>query len=59
MINLLLFLTIALLFSSCSKVFKVAQIKSVDRLTVNDDRYVFENDTVKIIYDFWDEEGTI
>lgn len=57
--NLLLFLTIALLFSSCSKVFKVAQVESPDGLTIKDDRYVFENDTVKIIYDFWDEEGAM
>jgi hypothetical protein len=57
--NVLSLIVIALLFSSCSKVFKVAQIKSVDGLTVDDDRYVFENDTVKIIYDFWDEEGAM
>ena len=57
--NVLSLIVIALLFSSCSKVFKVAQVESPDGLTIKDDRYVFENDTVKIIYDFWDEEGAM
>jgi hypothetical protein len=57
--NVLSLIVIALIFSSCSKVFKVAQVESSDGLTIKDDRYVFENDTVKIIYDFWDEEGAM
>lgn len=58
LLRTLLFLLVSISFSSCT-VFKLAEVKSVDDYEVEDDRYVFENDTLKIVYDFWDEDGAM
>ncbi|MFT4525232.1 MAG: hypothetical protein ACI85F_001385 [Bacteroidia bacterium] len=44
------------ILSSCSRVFQVYELKS-DDVSMNDSLYMYEDDTVKIIYDFWAERG--
>ena len=51
------FLLVLMLFvSSCSKVLRVYQVES-PKLSEKDERYVYEDDTVKVVYDFWYEDG--
>lgn len=51
-------LLILLFFSACASYVQVFKTKSTSGLK-SDDGYVFENDTVKIEYDFWAEHGVL
>ena len=54
------FILISLMLSGCVYFFN-AQVYSVTGLNLNekDNSWVFENEKVKITYDFWAQDGTM
>lgn len=55
----LIVVSVLLVFgSSCSKVLRIYHVDSVNTKKDND-RFVYENDSVKVIYDFWYEDGVM
>lgn len=53
----LLYLFSIVLFVSCSTHYSLYEVKSDSKQIVNDNFLVFENDSVKITYSFWAENG--
>ena len=47
-----------LLFSSCSS-YQVYQTESSEEIKTKNNLYVFENDDISIVYDFWSEAGIL
>lgn len=56
--NLLKTLSLFILFCSCGSYVQVFDTKT-ENTKIEDDNYVFENDSVKITYDFWREKGLL
>lgn len=57
-VKLGLVVLLAVFASSCSKVLRVYQVESVNTKK-DSERFVYEDDSVKVIYDFWYEDGVM
>ena len=56
----LLFITIAsLFFISCSPYYQLYETKTTSPMKEESSSYTFENDTVKIVYSFWENHGVL
>jgi hypothetical protein len=55
----LAFIVICSLLASCTSYVQLYETKPISAMQVLDDNYIFENDTIKIVYSFWDEHGKL
>lgn len=56
--NKILLLAILIAFSSCKSLVQVMETKTTNTELI-DDEYVYENDSIKITYNFWREYGSL
>jgi hypothetical protein len=55
----IVFFIVASFFSSCIQYTQLFQTVATSKMEKEKDYYAFENDTLKIVYDFWAERGIL
>jgi hypothetical protein len=57
--NIIALLLSTILLISCKQYTQLYETKPISKMSIEKDSYVFENDTVKIVFSFWDKRGAL